>query len=450
MEDVTISLVEEPEAASAPGASVSASPPATEPAAHAGSPLLRPASVLWNAGIPCCIISSVFFSVNAVVVKSLDQLPVFQIALARSVVSMIVTLGLMYANQLHSLYTERRSLPFLMARGLVGSTAMLLFYVGLQNTPLADAQTVFFLYPAATALLAFLLLGERLGMLQVAGVLGSVAGVVLIAHPPMLFGGHADWGKGRAAAMGALVGAALMAATAITIIRKLASVENSIVMAMWFHLTAFSVSVPALAVGWPKPPQFDIGVFGWSCLLGVGLTSFIAQLLFNRGIQLTTGATAACIASLQVPLAYIWGIVLFNEAPTLLGTMGSTVVILGLIAVNVGAKHAKANSGLGSEEGSVMPAVAALRLIRSNSLGLLRRAVSFGKLQGGGRGWHAFARGGSSSDGSAAEVRARYSAIDLEEEPLVVGAQQPALELTPAPQGSGSHGQQHGGNSQVG
>lgn len=70
-------------------------------------------------------------------------------------------------------------------------------------------------------------------MLQVAGVLGSVAGVVLIAHPPMLFGGHADWGKGRAAAMGALVGAALMAATAITIIRKLASVENSIVMAMW-------------------------------------------------------------------------------------------------------------------------------------------------------------------------------------------------------------------------
>lgn len=94
MEDVTISLVEEPEAASAPGASVSASPPATEPAAHAGSPLLRPASVLWNAGIPCCIISSVFFSVNAVVVKSLDQLPVFQIALARSVVSMIVTLGL--------------------------------------------------------------------------------------------------------------------------------------------------------------------------------------------------------------------------------------------------------------------------------------------------------------------------------------------------------------------
>eukprot|EP00873_Tetraselmis_striata_P039943 jgi/Tetstr1/460207/TSEL_005522.t1 len=73
---------------------------------------------------------------------------------------MIVTLGLMYANQLHSLYTERRSLPFLMARGLVGSTAMLLFYVGLQNTPLADAQTVFFLYPAATALLAFLLLGS--------------------------------------------------------------------------------------------------------------------------------------------------------------------------------------------------------------------------------------------------------------------------------------------------
>eukprot|EP00193_Tetraselmis_chui_P000098 CAMPEP_0177757136 /NCGR_PEP_ID=MMETSP0491_2-20121128/3482_1 /TAXON_ID=63592 /ORGANISM="Tetraselmis chuii, Strain PLY429" /LENGTH=379 /DNA_ID=CAMNT_0019272767 /DNA_START=153 /DNA_END=1289 /DNA_ORIENTATION=- len=360
-ETVTISLVEDSdEVVNLIGDGDKEAPDATEaeslrpppPPALLSHPLLQPAGLLWNAGIPCCVISSLFFSVNAVVVKSLQDLPVFQIALARSVVSIVTTLGLMYANNLRSLYTELRSLPFLMARGLVGSSAMLLFYVGLQSTPLADAQTVFFLYPAATALMAFLLLGERLGVLQVAGVLASVAGVVLIAHPPMLFGGHSEWGAGRGTAMGCLVGAALLAATAITIIRKLANVENSIVMAMWFHLTAFSVSVPALALGWPKYPQLDISAFGWACLLGVGFTSFTAQLLFNRGIQLTTGATAACIASLQVPLAYVWGIVLFSEAPTLLGTIGSAVVIFGLIAVNVGAKHAGANSGVGSEEGS--------------------------------------------------------------------------------------------------
>eukprot|EP00193_Tetraselmis_chui_P020823 CAMPEP_0177792528 /NCGR_PEP_ID=MMETSP0491_2-20121128/24574_1 /TAXON_ID=63592 /ORGANISM="Tetraselmis chuii, Strain PLY429" /LENGTH=361 /DNA_ID=CAMNT_0019314951 /DNA_START=153 /DNA_END=1236 /DNA_ORIENTATION=+ len=342
-ETVTISLVEDSdEVVNLIGDGDKEAPDATEaeslrpppPPALLSHPLLQPAGLLWNAGIPCCVISSLFFSVNAVVVKSLQDLPVFQIALARSVVSIVTTLGLMYANNLRSLYTELRSLPFLMARGLVGSSAMLLFYVGLQSTPLADAQTVFFLYPAATALMAFLLLGERLGVLQVAGVLASVAGVVLKT------------------AMGCLVGAALLAATAITIIRKLANVENSIVMAMWFHLTAFSVSVPALALGWPKYPQLDISAFGWACLLGVGFTSFTAQLLFNRGIQLTTGATAACIASLQVPLAYVWGIVLFSEAPTLLGTIGSAVVIFGLIAVNVGAKHAGANSGVGSEEGS--------------------------------------------------------------------------------------------------
>jgi hypothetical protein len=43
--------------------------------------------------------------------------------------------------------------------------------------------------------------------------------------------------------------------------------------------------------------------------------------------------------ALQVPLAYIWGIVIFGEIPTLLGTAGSVVVIFGLVAVNIGAKR---------------------------------------------------------------------------------------------------------------
>jgi drug/metabolite transporter (DMT)-like permease len=158
----------------------------------------------------------------------------------------------MHANNVRSLCVDPRNLPTLLGLGLIGSTAVLLSWVGLQNIPLADAQTVFSLYPAATALMAFLILGERLGGLQVVGVLASVAGVVIIAQPPILLGERFAWEVGRGFTIMCLVAAALMSATSITIIRKLGNTEHSLVTSMWFHLTALSICVPALAVGWPK------------------------------------------------------------------------------------------------------------------------------------------------------------------------------------------------------
>mmetsp|Transcript_24244 Transcript_24244/g.67406 ORF Transcript_24244/g.67406 Transcript_24244/m.67406 type:complete len:470 (+) Transcript_24244:154-1563(+) len=332
----------------------------------------------WNAGLLCCVVSALFFSCNAVLVKLLHNVPVFQIALARSSVSLVFTYSLMSANKIYRLCSSASNLPWLVLRGTTGSSAMLMFYVGLQTTPLADAQSTFFMYPALTAVMSFVFLGERLWILQALGVAASVAGVVLIAHPPILFGGHSDWGPGRGMAMAFLVGSAFAAASAITIIRKLSATESSIIMALWFHLTALAVSIPALAIGWPKPPVLDLELAGWLCLVGVACTSFIAQLLFNRGIQLMTGATAACIASLQVPLAHMWGTVLFHEVPTAFSIGGTALVIAGLVAVNQG----KQDPSTATEEGgvaAVAPAVAVIHLIRSRSQALLQRAASLGR-----------------------------------------------------------------------
>uniref|UniRef100_A0A061RDF1 Membrane protein n=1 Tax=Tetraselmis sp. GSL018 TaxID=582737 RepID=A0A061RDF1_9CHLO len=331
----------------------------------------------WNRGLLSCTLSALFFSANAVIVKYLSNVPVFQIAASRSSLSLVTTYLLMRANGIRRIWSSSRNVPWLTLRGAAGSSAMLLFYIGLQTTPLADAQSIFFLYPAATATFSFLFLRERLRALQVAGVLASLAGVVLIAHPPMLFGGRGSWGPERAAAISFLVGSALMAATAITVIRKLSADESSIVMALWFHMTALAVSIPALAAGWPRPIALRLSGFEWFCLFGVAVTSFLAQLLFNRGIQLMTGATAACIASLQVPLAHLWGVVIFHEPPSLFGVLGTVLVIAGLVAVNFGGL-AKGSS-TGTEEGGVAPAAAVICMIRTRSYELLNWAKGLGR-----------------------------------------------------------------------
>eukprot|EP00192_Tetraselmis_astigmatica_P004038 CAMPEP_0117673032 /NCGR_PEP_ID=MMETSP0804-20121206/14248_1 /TAXON_ID=1074897 /ORGANISM="Tetraselmis astigmatica, Strain CCMP880" /LENGTH=465 /DNA_ID=CAMNT_0005481727 /DNA_START=82 /DNA_END=1481 /DNA_ORIENTATION=- len=328
----------------------------------------------WNAGLLCCVVSALFFSCNAVLVKLLHNVPVFQIALASHLFHVLPDVG----QQDLQIVLLRQQPAMAGAPWHDRQLRDAMFYVGLQTTPLADAQSTFFMYPALTAVMSFVFLGERLWILQALGVAASVAGVVLIAHPPILFGGHSDWGPGRGMAMAFLVGSAFAAASAITIIRKLSATESSIIMALWFHLTALAVSIPALAIGWPKPPVLDLELAGWLCLVGVACTSFIAQLLFNRGIQLMTGATAACIASLQVPLAHMWGTVLFHEVPTAFSIGGTALVIAGLVAVNQG----KQDPSTATEEGgvaAVAPAVAVIHLIRSRSQALLQRAASLGR-----------------------------------------------------------------------
>lgn len=41
--------------------------------------------------------------------------------------------------------------------------------------------------------------GEPLGLVGACGCLLSLLGLVVLTHPPMLFGGHTDWGPQRIA-----------------------------------------------------------------------------------------------------------------------------------------------------------------------------------------------------------------------------------------------------------
>lgn len=62
-----------------------------------------------------------------------------------------------------------------------------LFYYSMELLPLADAVALNFVSPSLTALLAWVVLRERLGWLSGLGVLVSLAGVFLQSQPPFLF-----------------------------------------------------------------------------------------------------------------------------------------------------------------------------------------------------------------------------------------------------------------------
>lgn len=115
--------------------------------------------------------------------------------------------------------TRMRPQALLIARGVIGGSAMTLSYEALVRLPLADSTVIFYVCPALTALLCWALLGERFGWLTGLGCGASLAGVVLVAQPPWLLGGGVEWTHDRLLGMGFGFGGATLAAGAYTCIR---------------------------------------------------------------------------------------------------------------------------------------------------------------------------------------------------------------------------------------
>ena len=74
------------------------------------------------------------------------------------------------------LFGRRENWPLLVLRGMCGALAMNAFYASIQRLLLAEALALLFLNPAIVAVLAFAVLGERLVMRQIGGIVASLVG----------------------------------------------------------------------------------------------------------------------------------------------------------------------------------------------------------------------------------------------------------------------------------
>ncbi len=251
-------------------------------------------------GIASIAAAAAIFSIAALCVKLLhSRIPVLQITLVRSTISWLLSLTIARSQDISPIFGSRANLFKLFCRGLFGASAMTAYYVSLQALPLADAVTLFFLNPPLTAVLAWLIRGEPLSITGALGCLASFLGVVLLAHPPFLFGGHASWGHTRIVGTVAGLMSALLGAAAFISIRYIGRSEPALVVAMWFHTATLMMSSVPLAAGWPDravlPSLGDAAL-----LVAVALSSFSAQLYLTRGFQLESATRASATNFTQV------------------------------------------------------------------------------------------------------------------------------------------------------
>jgi drug/metabolite transporter (DMT)-like permease len=209
-------------------------------------------------------------------------------------------------------------------RGVFGFISLSSIYYAVTHLPLAEATVIQYLHPPLTALLAALVLHERIHGAMLASIAVSIAGLIVIVQPQSLLGIEARLLPPLAVAA-AVAGAAFSACAYVTV-RKLGEREHPLVIVFYFPLVALPASIPAMwhdAV-WPSGSD-------WIVLLLIGIATQIGQVAITRALQLDSAGRAASYSYLQVLFAAVWGALFFGELPGLATMVGAMLILVGAL-----------------------------------------------------------------------------------------------------------------------
>lgn len=280
-----------------------------------------------SLGLRYMILSALCFSVMSTLVKLGGQtMHSMQLVLARCVVAFVMSYIALKRLGI-SPFGQQKHRKLLILRGVLGFIGLCCFYYALTRLPLGEVTVIQYTNPMLTAFVASIWLKERLGKAEVLGVLGSLVGVVLIARPSFLFGGAAS--DFAPLALAAACAGALVSSFAYTTVRALSGKAHAMVVVFYFPLIATPIALPA-SLPYLKVPTWQ----EWLILLGVGLTTQIAQVYMTRGLHLEKAGRAMSVTYLQIVFAFMWGVLLFEEVPSLLSCLGAVMILASAIFVS--------------------------------------------------------------------------------------------------------------------
>ena len=283
---------------------------AAEPPRPADRPGL---AALWMIG---AILS---FAAMAVGGRELSaELDTFEIMAYRSAIGFpIVAAMLLRAEGWRGALTrqpERHAL-----RNVIHFTAQNFWFYGVAAIPLAQLVALEFTNPIWVALLAPLMLGERLtGWKLLAAGLGF-GGVLLIAQP-----GVAPLELGDAAGLGAALGFALTNMLTKGLMRE----DSMLCVLFWMTFSQLLMGVVFALPGgvpWVSPPLQP-----W--LLFVGVCGLSAHFSLTRALSLADASIVAPMEFGRLPVIAAAGMLLYGEPLTLALLLGAALILAGNMA----------------------------------------------------------------------------------------------------------------------
>ncbi len=270
------------------------------------------------------LVGMLCISVNDMLIKFLSGgYPLHQMVFVRSVIGICASfVFLRLEGGIGLLRTERPGLHALRAGLIV--LANMLFFLALSTMPLGAATALFFVAPLFITLLAIPVLGEPVGRQRLAAVAVGLLGVGIMVAPGV------DWGEVPRWSLALPVLAAACYAGMQVLTRKLGARSAASAMAIYIQAAFILVSLCFFAAAgdgrfaeglppgplvfllraWIWPDPADLWIFG---VLGA-LSAAIGYCL-SQAYRIGTASVVASYEYVALPLAILWGWLVFGEVP---------------------------------------------------------------------------------------------------------------------------------------
>ena len=206
------------------------------------------------------------------------------------------------------------NIRLLIIRGCVGSIAFTSLITAIRLLPVSTALVIFYTFPAFSAICSFLIYKERISM---AGIL-SIA--VMVAGVAILFDYHPG---GRALGQALAILGSMFAGLTVTLIRSLRQSNGPVIIYLYFCTMGSLVTFP----GFITNPIFPVSVVEGLMVMGIILTSVMAQLLMNQGFLYCKGWEGGVFMSTEVIFTALVGIIFLDDPATLTFWIGGVMVL---------------------------------------------------------------------------------------------------------------------------
>jgi len=271
------------------------------------------------------LLSALGFALMAACVKEVSGLgiPVLEIVAARAIVSGIISYADIKRKNI-SMWGNNKTL--LIARGTVGSFALMFVYYAVTTLPLAEATVLQYLHPVFTAVLALFFLKEVIQRSTITCIIISLLGLFIIIQPNLQLdsGVQYPW-----ISIGAGILGAFGSAVAYIIIKKLTKTDDSSVIIFYFPMVALPISLIMLGSDFVVP-----SLAATALLILVGIFTQVGQVGLTKALNSADASKATAYSYVQVLFSVFIGWVYFSEVPILTTIIGGSLILLGAL-INV-------------------------------------------------------------------------------------------------------------------
>lgn len=245
-----------------------------------------------------------------------ETLDTFEIMLYRSVIGLVIVSAILASRPggLAQINTAHKGLH--LQRNLIHFAGQNLWFYGVVLIPLAEFISLEFTNPLWVAVLAPLMLGEKITPPRIIAAILGFVGILIVARP-----GTSALELGHVAALGAAICFALN--TIFT--KRLMQFDGVLCVMFWMTLMQAGFSlITALPGGIPIPAGEE-----WIWVILLGVCGLSAHVCLSSALACAPATIVAPMEFIRLPVLTFIGYLLYNESLVIWVVLGAALIIAG-------------------------------------------------------------------------------------------------------------------------